>query len=198
MLKRTCLWLMVVLLLAACSSPDPETVRETVVSEIPVTVEVTRPVEVTRLVEATVEVEVTRLVEVMVTVTPSPSPEASPTAEAAEFQKYTSQDAIDAFIAAGLEAESPEPVDPNDQSPLPKTFVEAQRFFIPSLGEDRGGRVFSFANQRELDIVRDYYEAFTGALASWVFVKDNLIVQIAADYPREQALLYETVLGSLE
>jgi len=63
-----------VLLLGACTAPaDPTIVRETVVSELPVTVEVTRIVpqieEVTRIVEEPVMVEVTRIVEAEVEVT---------------------------------------------------------------------------------------------------------------------------------
>lgn len=55
-----------VLLLAACSPPKPKLilVRETVVSEVPVTVEVTRVIEVTREVEVTRVIAVLREIEV--------------------------------------------------------------------------------------------------------------------------------------
>lgn len=114
------------------------------------------------------------------------------------FDKYTSQDAIDAFQAAGLEAENPTAIDPNEDNPVPKTFVEGQRFLIPSMGEDRGGRVFSFASEGELAQLRDYYEGFSGMLGSWVSVKDNLVLQVSVDLPREQWLEYEAVFQGLE
>lgn len=71
----------VVLWAAACSAePETITVRETVISELPVTVEV----EVTRQITETVEIEVTRIVEVEITrivqVTPTRTPTRAPTA----------------------------------------------------------------------------------------------------------------------
>ncbi|MCA9874837.1 MAG: hypothetical protein KC441_14300 [Anaerolineales bacterium] len=78
-----------IILLAACSSPEPETitVKETVIAQVPVTVEVTREVTVEKPVEVVQEVEVTRVVEVTrmmtvekpVTVTPTNTPVNSPT-----------------------------------------------------------------------------------------------------------------------
>mgnify|MGYP001117553000 CR=1 FL=1 len=115
-----------------------------------------------------------------------------------EFQRYTSQDAINAFVAAGLEAESPTPIDPNEETLLPKTFVEGQRFLITSLGEDRGGRVFSFENEKELNAIKDYYEAFSGLFGSWVFVEANLVVQIGNDLPKAKAEQYERALAALD
>jgi hypothetical protein len=112
-------------------------------------------------------------------------------------QPYTSEDAIAAFRTAGLEVGDTIMMDPNENSILPKTWVEAQRFLIPSLGEDRGGRVFSFANDDELKVIQDYYEGFTGVLANWVSVKDNLVLQIGADLPRDKWLEYEAAFQSL-
>lgn len=114
------------------------------------------------------------------------------------FQKYTSQDAIDAFNEAGLEVGPLEPVDLNGQNFLPKTFIEGQRFVLPSLGEDSGGRVFSFETEDDLKVVQDYYEALTGMFASWVYVKDNLLVQINIRLPKEQAEQYREALESLD
>lgn len=110
---------------------------------------------------------------------------------------YTSDDAIDAFRAAGLEVGDTIPMDPNEETLAPKTWVEGQRFLIPSLGEDRGGRVMSFANDADLQVMQDYYEGFSGLLASWVSVKDNLLLQVSVDLPREQWLEYEAAFQSL-
>lgn len=80
---------LIIILLAACSSPEPETVtvKETVIAQVPVTIEVTREVTVEKPVEVVQEVEVTRLIEVTrmvtvekpVTVTPTSTPVNSPT-----------------------------------------------------------------------------------------------------------------------
>lgn len=74
-------------LLAACASPEPETVtvRETIIAEVPVTVEVTREVKVTQIVEVTRKVEVTRelpvtrVIERPVTITSTSTPRNTPT-----------------------------------------------------------------------------------------------------------------------
>jgi len=79
---------MVVIILSACTSPQPEliTVKETVITELPVTVEVTREViveqiiEVTREIEVTRQIEVTRIIEKAVTITPTNTPINTPTA----------------------------------------------------------------------------------------------------------------------
>jgi hypothetical protein len=88
-MKQLPLLLIALLLLFACTAPEPETivVQETVIAQIPVTVEVTREVTVEKLVEVVQEVEVTRLMEVTriveiekpVTVTPTYTPVNSPT-----------------------------------------------------------------------------------------------------------------------
>ena len=112
------------------------------------------------------------------------------------FQVYSSQDAIDAFIAAGLEADAPTPLEVDGHSPLPPTFVEALRFQMPSFG-DRTGRVFSFESPADLKAVKAYYEGFTDSQASLVFVKENLLLQISADVPAGTADAYRSALDNL-
>ena len=85
--KKLLVFLVLVIALANCSSPEPITVRETVIAEVPVTVQVTvervvevevpNDVEVTREIEVTREV--TRIVERPVTVTPTNTPINTPT-----------------------------------------------------------------------------------------------------------------------
>lgn len=121
----------------------------------------------------------------------------SPTITERPFQRYTSQEAIDAFIAAGLEAESPTPLEVDGHSPLPPIFVEALRFQMPSFG-DRTGRVFRFESAADLQAIKAYYEAFTGSQASHVFVKDNLLLQVSASMPADAVEAYQDALNSLE
>ena len=83
-MKKLSFIFVVVLLLVACATAEPEIITETV--EVPVTVEVEVPVEVTREVEVVQEVEVTRIVTeevtrvvevetvVEITATPTPAP----------------------------------------------------------------------------------------------------------------------------
>lgn len=113
------------------------------------------------------------------------------------FRRYSSQDAIEAFIAVGLEAEAPTPLELDGHSPLPPTFVEAQRFQMPSSG-DRTARVFSFESASDLQAVKAYYEGITGSQASLVIVKENLLLQVSASIPAEVADAYQGALDSLD
>lgn len=132
--------------------------------------------------EATQEVKATGTVE--------------PTLTEKSFQLHTIQDALEAFKAAGLEVQSPVPLEVDGHSPLPLTFVEAQRFQMPA-ANGRTGRIFSFESEGDLQPVRAYYEQFTGTQANSVIVKDNLLLQIGASMPAELANAYRDALESL-
>jgi hypothetical protein len=82
----------------------------------------------------------------------------------------------------------------------PMRAVEATRFLIPSLCQHCGGRIFSFATQGDLEITKTYYEELGKSSAlflSWLFVKDNILVQINGDLPKAQAREYENALSAL-
>ena len=181
------------LMISACSTATPQTV------------EVTRQVPVTVIVETTEEVPVTvvvtQLVEVVVTATPpppTPTPEVTPTPA---FQRWTSTEAADAFAAAGLEAENVRPMTVDDYGMAPMTAVEGSRFLIPSLCADCGGRIFSFASQKDLDAMEAFYVELGKSSAlffSWVFTNDNILVQINGDLPETTAQQYEAALAGME
>lgn len=173
--------IMMLVALGGCSAPPPQTVE--------VTREIVR--EVTR--EVTREVIVKETVIVEVTSTPLPP---TPTSS---FVRWTLDQAAQAIIAAGLEFENPRRMTVDDYGMAP--FVgEGIRFLIPSLGPDSGGRLFSFTNQADLDAVREYYESLGRASAfffSWVFVKDNILIQINGSLPEEYALKYKEALEKM-
>jgi hypothetical protein len=174
-------------IVSACAQSAPQ--------QIEVTREVSATLEVTRIVPQTVEV--TRIVEVVVTATSTPAPTATPKPA---FQKYGSADVIQAFRAAGLEIGETSTMGPQDYGAAPMTAVEGTRFLIPSLGEDKGGRVLSFSSSADIEPVRAYYTELGKASAlffSWVFVNDNILVQINGNLPEEQARQYEAALGAL-
>ena len=155
------------------------------------------PVEVTRVVKQTVmvtqspvEVEVTRLV--VVTTTPVPTP---------VFEIWTADQVVEAFKSSGLEAENPVVMTKEDYGIAPMGAKVGLHFSIPSLCPTCGGRILAFDNQGNLDISRTYYETLgkqSAAFFSWVFVKDNILVQINGDLPEEQARKYEQTLQELE
>ena len=59
----------------------------------------------------------------------------------------------------------------------------------------------SFADQERLQIVRDYYGQmgrFSAILFSWVFVKDNILLQLNGRLSEADARKYEAVLIDLK
>ncbi len=109
---------------------------------------------------------------------------------------------VQAFREAGLEVGESYPVEEEpgwEQKPVPKTYEEATRFEIPSLGEDtdgstRGGRVFVFESEEDLAAVRDYYEELDSSIGPYVYTQENVLVQIANQLPQAEAERYGAVV----
>lgn len=117
------------------------------------------------------------------------------------FIVWDTQQVVVAFLAAGLEVSNPRPMTFDDYGLVPMLAAQGTRFLIPSVRPDSGGRIMSFANEEDLTIVRDYYlqmATFGAVLFSWVFVKDNILVQINGALPEETARQYEAVLVNLK
>jgi hypothetical protein len=158
-------------------------------------------IEVTKIVEQTVIV--TQLVTelVLVTATPephTPTPEPTPTSN---YAKWTSQQVVDVFKSAGLEAESTTVMTKDDYGMAPMVAVEGTHFYIPSLCSDCGGRIFSFDNPEDQASMKSYYDELAKASAlffSWVFEKDNILVQINGDLEEVKANQYKAVLEAMK
>lgn len=110
----------------------------------------------------------------------------------------TSDKVIQAFKDAGLEAENTSTLTKEDYGVAPYVCA-GTRFLIPSIGVDKGGRVFQCDNDKDRDALVSYYTELgkvSAAFYSWVYVKDNIVVQINGDLPEETASQYETALSS--
>jgi uncharacterized membrane protein (UPF0127 family) len=110
----------------------------------------------------------------------------------------SSADVIQAFRDAGLEVGRSYPVEQEpdwDQRPVPKTYEEASRFEIPSVGEDAGGRVFIFESEEDLIAVRDYYEGLPRSILPYVYAKGKVLLQINRNLPEAEAERYNAVLN---
>lgn len=156
-------------------------------------------VEVTRVVPQTVVV--TELLVIVETATPGSMEPTLAAITPQPFIKWTTQQVEDAFLAAGLEVSNPRPMTTDDYGLVPMLAVEGTRFFIPSICADCGGRIMSFANQEDLTIVQNYYAQmgrFGAVLFSWVYIKDNILVQINGELPEENALMYQAALENLK
>ena len=135
------------------------------------------------------------------TYTPIPSPTRipSPTVAPTPDSHAIIAELIAAFKSAGLEAESPYQMGHQDYGLAPYVCYGV-RFLIPSLGLDKGGRLFVCADPGEQAALAGYYQAFgkgSAAFFSWVFVKGNVIVQINGDLEEATARQYESVLNAI-
>ena len=173
---------LVTLLISACT-PAPDTEQPTIApTQTPHIVEVTKLVEVTRI----------------VTATPEPTATIAPTPV---FTVWGAEDVQTAILSAGLEYSDPREMTPDDYGMAPMVGDEAIHFLIPSLCADCGGRTFILSSQADLDSLAEYYNELSKASAmffSWVFVKDNILIQINGSLPEETALKYLSALESMK
>ncbi len=79
---------------------------------------------------------------------------------------------------------------------MPQVAQEGIRFFLPSLGANKGGRIYSFASNSDLQTVKQYYEAQSGT-PPWIFIRDNILVQIHGDLPKARAQQYQGALNAM-
>lgn len=123
----------------------------------------------------------------------------------------TSMEVVSALRAAGLEAEDPRPMAPNEFGVAPVLTDDATRFTIPSLtqpfgggpdGSGSGGRAFvldSVEDLRRMKAVYDELGRNSGMLFSWTFANEEqmVLVQLNGTLPQEQAAQYGAVVASL-
>lgn len=106
---------------------------------------------------------------------------------------------IAAFKSARLEAEGPTLMSHTDYGLAPY-LCKGAHFYTPSVCSDCGGRVFVCPNQDDLNALQSYYQELgrqSAALYSWVFSKNNVLIQINGDMQESVARNYETVLNSI-
>ncbi|BAC14884.1 hypothetical protein [Oceanobacillus iheyensis HTE831] len=121
--------------------------------------------------------------------------------EAGGEDKITTDDVISAFNDAGLEAESPSEMTNEDYGIAPMKADEGVRFLIPALGEDSGGRVFTYSDESDLDEMKEHYDSMgeeSAMLFSWTIKHKNVLVQINGDLEEDTYNEYKSALESIE
>jgi hypothetical protein len=136
----------------------------------------------------------------------------------AGFEKWTSDQVVEAFRASGLPCEEVRAITEEDYrlegivcpvgldlttklGPPPKEALDGLRFFAPSLCNDCNGRIFSFASREDLDELRTWYVGRGREFCvfeSWLYVRDNILVRISRDMPEEKAQEYEAALRGMK
>ena len=114
----------------------------------------------------------------------------------APFRKWTPTQVANAFKTAGLEFTNSRAMTPDDYGSAPRNAAAGIRFFLPSLSGTKGGRIYSFSTNSNLQAMQNYYTSQSGA-PPWLFVKDNILVQIHSDLPENRARQYQNALNSL-
>ena len=119
----------------------------------------------------------------------------------ASFDQWRTTDAIRAFQSANLRFEIPQ-VSKDERDLFAETALESRPFVIPLQGDPSLARgiIFSFEDESNLFQVQMYYTHLGNALpqfGSWVFVKDNLLLQINREVPEAVAQKYAQALDLL-
>jgi uncharacterized protein len=108
-----------------------------------------------------------------------------------------SAEVVQAFRDAGLEVRESYPVEQEPswkERPVPRTYGEATRFVIPSLGADAGGRIFVFGCEADLRAVRGFYEDLASSEHPYVYHEGLVLVQISNQLPEDEAESYGATL----
>lgn len=108
----------------------------------------------------------------------------------------TSNDVILAFKQAGLEVEEARPMNEQDYGTAPQV-CEGMHFLLYSLGPSHGGRVYFCDDPTERDDLAAFYRnrgERSPAARSWVFVKENVVVQLNGALSEERAQAYEAAI----
>jgi hypothetical protein len=127
---------------------------------------------------------------------------ASLSGSASNLRRWRSDQVINLFKTVGLEVSNARSLSKDEltRTAVPATMRDAATFTIPSLCAVCGGSVYSFESQEALDRVKRYYESQNqgSGKISWVIVKDNVLVQLNGELPKNVHDKYEQVLKDLE
>lgn len=117
------------------------------------------------------------------------------------FELFTTDQVVAVLKTANLEVESPTAMEPKDYGMAPMTATSGIHFLVPSVCPDCGGRIMSFANSSDRDAVKAYYDALgksSAAFFSWVFIRENILIQINGELPKAKADLYQAALDNMK
>lgn len=118
------------------------------------------------------------------------------------FQRYKSQDVMNAFTAAGLEIARPTSYGSSGgfgTQQVPFTYVDGFNFTVPSSGPTGSGGITSFSSGSELDKARIFLTDQTknGAIPYRVYTKDNILIYLNVN-SEAKAKQYEAVLDGMK
>ncbi len=110
------------------------------------------------------------------------------------------EDVISAFKDAGLEAENVRELTKDDYGMAPMKAEGGKYFYLPSLGENKGARLFTYDSESDLDEMKKFYDDLgkeSGMLFSWTIKHKNILIQMNGDLPEEKYNEYKKALKEL-
>ncbi|KQL37590.1 stress protein [Psychrobacillus sp. FJAT-21963] len=110
----------------------------------------------------------------------------------------TTEDVIKKFKDDGLEVGGTFDLDNRE---FGNTRIEGKRILIPSLGEDAGGRLFLFKNEKDLAQAKSYYDELGNAgpiFYSHTHQKGNFLLQMNGDMSDSNFKRYADSMDSLK
>lgn len=111
------------------------------------------------------------------------------------------RDVIVAFHEAGLTAEVVHGASKDERDGLSSLVVADTIRFRLSDKDGEMGTVFCFKNERDLERIKAYFQALNQSLPqfrSWLYVKDNILLQINHEVSESKASTYAAALDTLD
>ncbi len=126
---------------------------------------------------------------------PPPAPTAIP------FALHTSEDVFNAFARAGLQMQNPLKEMNMGARGAPTEFSDRYLFEVPRIAP-LGGQIIVFASAPQLQAWQDYIERLRNDSATrrdvvYVYVKDNVMIQLSASLTNAEASAYRDALMAL-
>jgi hypothetical protein len=116
------------------------------------------------------------------------------------FARYTAQDVIDAFSTAGLQVQNMQR-DMAVGRGAPNTFSARYEFEVPRIAPG-GGQILIFQQQEDLTAWQDYIAQLRADSATrrdvvYVYVKDNVLLQVNANLTTQEAIGFRDALEGM-
>ncbi len=117
------------------------------------------------------------------------------------FQRYSAQDVFNAFARASLEMQNPEKAMVMQGRDAPSDFSDRYTFEIPRIAP-AGGQIIVFSSPDQLQAWQAYVEKLRNNSTTrrdvvYVYVKDNVLLQLSANLTTQEAMAYRDAFNGL-
>lgn len=132
-------------------------------------------------------------------ITRTPLPTLTPTPQ---FYRWRAAAVVEAIRQAGLETQNARVMKPDEYGPIPALAAQGVYFSVPSACPACGGIVLAFNTSQDLETTKLFFTQTraddNSAVSSWVFERDNVLLQLSGQMSEAQARQYGAVLIRLQ